>query len=264
MSPIPKSPRRRARQWIRQGSARADTVSRFAAIRLGFILNNTTRRLLNQQRELLTRNGRQIVEARPQPSAALRCSSGWRSMNAATLDWKGRRRFIVRATRWPCSQGCASICAMSHRSAQRAKGCIACHRHQHLEHGSLHDPGRRPVAAAPVMAAGEHEAQLTVTRPFQHIFPFTPRALLRLIAHRRRSDFWTGIGRSSSPPSGTSLDTDPPRPSRVRAPPPRPLPPQPRLDFRRWVRKHARPAGPGLYGVHLRSVTRFASRSTIN
>ena len=64
---------------------------------------------------------------------------------------------------------------------------------------------RRPLAPAPVRAVGEHEAQLTVIRPSQPISPFAPRALPRFIAHTRRSDFWTGIGRSSLPPSGLPL-----------------------------------------------------------
>src|SRR5450755_3230244 len=52
------------------------------------------------------------------------------------------------------------------------------------------------------------------------------------------------------PPWVTALDV-PPRPP--------PLPPRPRLDFGRRVRRHAHPAGPACSGVHLRSVLRFAS-----
>ena len=40
---------------------------------------------------------------------------------------------------------------------------------------------------------------------------------------------------------------------------PPPLPPRPRLDFGRRVRRHADPAGPACSGVHSRSVLRFAS-----
>ena len=40
---------------------------------------------------------------------------------------------------------------------------------------------------------------------------------------------------------------------------PPPLPPRPRLDFGRRVRRHAHPAGPACSGVHFRSVLRFAS-----
>src|SRR5262245_34355973 len=65
--------------------------------------------------------------------------------------------------------------------------------------------GVGPLAPAPVRAVGEHEAQLTVTRPSQPISPFAPRALPRFIAHTRRSDFWAGVGRSSLPPSGLPL-----------------------------------------------------------
>ena len=68
---------------------------------------------------------------------------------------------------------------------------------------------RRPIAPAPVRAVGEHEAQLTVTRPSQPISPFAPRALPRFIAPTKRSDFWAGVGWSSLPPSGLPLHRGP-------------------------------------------------------
>jgi hypothetical protein len=123
----------------------------------------------------------------------------------------------------------------------------------------------RPAAprSSPGRAVGEHEAQLTVTRPSQPISPFALRALPRFIAHTRRSDFWAGVGRSSLPPSSLPLSADPPRPPRVRTldvpPPPLPLSSQPRLDFGRRVRRHAHTAEMACPGVHSRSVLRFAS-----
>jgi hypothetical protein len=146
----------------------------------------------------------------------------------------------------PGDGSCRSLALRSLQQERAPLGCV-----------------RRPTAPAPIRAVGEHEAQLTVTRPSQPISPFAPRALPPFIAPTRRSDFWAGIGWSSLPPSGLPLDTDPPRPPRVRTldvpPPPLPLPSQPRLDFGRRVRRHAHPAGMACPGVHSRSVLRFAS-----
>ena len=62
---------------------------------------------------------------------------------------------------------------------------------------------------------------------------------------------------------GSTARADPRRSPWVRSldvpPLPPPLPPRPRLDFGRRVRRHADPAGPACTGVHFRSVLRFAS-----
>jgi hypothetical protein len=62
---------------------------------------------------------------------------------------------------------------------------------------------------------------------------------------------------------GSTACADPRRPPWVRTldipPLPPLLPPRPRLDFGRRVRRHADPAGSACMGVHFRSVLRFAS-----
>jgi hypothetical protein len=74
------------------------------------------------------------------------------------------------------------------------------------------DPPKARASAKPSGATlrcarrvgGEHEAQLTVTRASQPISPFAPRGFPRFVARTRRSDFWTGVGWSSLPPSTTA------------------------------------------------------------
>jgi len=72
----------------------------------------------------------------------------------------------------PGDGSCRSLALRSLQQERAPLGCV-----------------RRPLAPAPLRAVGEHEAQLTVTRPSQPISPFAPRALPRFIAHTKRSDF---------------------------------------------------------------------------
>ena len=122
---------------------------------------------------------------------------------------------------------------------------------------------RIPSVVAPLRAVGEHEAQLTVSRPFQNHLCFAQPAFTGVIAPTKRSDFLHGHRPVVVASSGPTARADPCRPPWVRAldvpPPPPPLPPRPRLDFGRCVWRHAHPAGPACSGVHLRSVLRFAS-----
>jgi len=64
---------------------------------------------------------------------------------------------------------------------------------------------RASAAAAPLRAVGEHEAQLTVSRPSQPISSFAQPAFTGVIAPTKRSDFCMGIVLSSLPPSGLPL-----------------------------------------------------------
>ena len=93
----------------------------------------------------------------------------------------------------PGDGSCRSLALRSLQQERAPLGCV-----------------RRPIAPAPIFsqearAVGEHEAQLTVTRPSQPISPFAPRALPRFLANTKRSDFWAGVGWSSLPPSGLPL-----------------------------------------------------------
>jgi hypothetical protein len=85
-----------------------------------------------------------------------------------------RRHIFQQPTAIGCpgDGSCRSLALRSLQQKRAPLGCV-----------------RRPVAPAPVRAVGEHEAQLTVTRPSQPISPFAPRALPRFIAHTKRSDF---------------------------------------------------------------------------
>ena len=122
----------------------------------------------------------------------------------------------------------------------------------------------RPEARSfpPPRAVGEHEAQLTVSRPSQSISPFAPRALpASSLIRRDPTSAWASSGRRCLLPvyrSRGPTQISPGKNTGCPAAPP-PLPPRPRLDFGRRVRRHAHPAGPACSGVHFRSVLRFAS-----
>lgn len=68
---------------------------------------------------------------------------------------------------------------------------------------------RVPSDAAPLRAVGEHEAQLTVSRPSQPISPFAQPAFTGVVALTKRSDFCVGIVPSSLPPPGLPLARTP-------------------------------------------------------
>ena len=72
-------------------------------------------------------------------------------------------------------------------------------------HGRCSDASDYLSVAAPLRAVGEHEAQLTVSRPSQPISPFAQPAFTGVIAPTKRSDFCMGIVPSSLPPSGLPL-----------------------------------------------------------
>ena len=64
---------------------------------------------------------------------------------------------------------------------------------------------RVPPVVAPLRAVGEHEAQLTMSCPFQPISSFAQPAFTGVIAPTKRSDFCMGIDPSSLPPLGLPL-----------------------------------------------------------
>jgi hypothetical protein len=68
---------------------------------------------------------------------------------------------------------------------------------------------RTSSVATPLRAVGEHEAQLTVSRPSQPISPFARSAFTDVIALTKRSDFCRGLGQLSLPPPRLPLARTP-------------------------------------------------------
>ena len=152
-------------------------------------------------------------------------------------DWcRPRRRRLV-----PIS--CASLCAAGTRAARM-----------------------RPTAhrsPPPSRAVGEHEAQLTVTRPSQPISPFAPRAFhplhrsyeeIRLLDAHRLVVVASFRPTAHADPCQISPGKDTGCPAA-----PLPLPLRSRLDFGRRVPRHAHPTDRPVQELHLRSVLQFAS-----
>ncbi len=141
-----------------------------------------------QTREKLRRVGLRLLD---RLSVDARCALVAHHVEQRQSEVRLRRHLFQQPTGIgrPGDGSCRSLALRSLQQERAPLGCVR-------------RPSLRPRLLQEVRAVGEHEAQLTVTRPSQPISPFAPRALPRFIAHTKRSDFWAGIGRSSLPPSG--------------------------------------------------------------